>query len=132
MGTRAVYTFKDAHDSFHVYKHFDNDPAGACDFIHKAKKLAWPLPRFEADEFAASFIAANKDDAGGVRLTKSPTHHFDLGYVYEISFNGKHKDLWVTAYEAVYYPLENVKKRLIFRGTFDNFRKWVERRELAA
>lgn len=132
MGTRAVYTFKDADDSFHVYKHWDNDPVGACDFIHKATKLAWPLPRFEADEFATSFIAANKDGAGGVRLTKSPSHHCDLEYIYEVSFSGTHKALWIAAYEAVYNLDGKLKKRLIYRGVFGAFREWVERYNLAA
>lgn len=32
-----------------------------------ALKLSWNLPRFEADEFSASFIAANKKGGGDVR-----------------------------------------------------------------
>ena len=39
-----------------VYKHSD----GAVCWINKALEHAWPLPRFEADEFAAAFVAANK------------------------------------------------------------------------
>ena len=84
MSTRAVYTFKDANDEHHVYKHHDGYPEGAMQFIRKTIHNAWPLPRFEADEFAAAFIAANKGNAGGVRLTKGPESHGDLDYRYEV------------------------------------------------
>jgi hypothetical protein len=42
-----------------VYKHSDGYPDGAVCWITKALEHAWPLPRFEADEFAAAFVAAN-------------------------------------------------------------------------
>jgi len=83
MSTRAVYTFIDEDDHHHVYKHHDGYPSGAIEFILKALDKSWPLPRFEADEFAASFIAANKDAAGGIRLTTGPSAHGDLSYRYE-------------------------------------------------
>jgi hypothetical protein len=83
MSTRAVYTFIDEDDHHHVYKHHDGYPSGAIEFILKALDKSWPLPRFEADEFAASFIAANKDSAGGMRLTTGPSAHGDLSYRYE-------------------------------------------------
>lgn len=70
MGTRAVYFFED-HDGsvYGAYKHYDNYPSGAADFIENAKSYAWDLPRFEADDFAAAFVAANKAKRGGeVRL----------------------------------------------------------------
>jgi len=84
MGTRAVYTFIDASQRHSVYKHWDGDPAAACRFIANAQALAWPLPRFEADEFAAAFVAANKSQAGNIRLTTGPDAHGDLSFVYEI------------------------------------------------
>lgn len=70
MGTRAIYFFED-HDGsvYGAYKHYDNYPSGAAHHIEAAKEFAWPLPRFEADEFAAAFVAANKNPKGGeVRL----------------------------------------------------------------
>ena len=85
MGTRAVYTFIDADDRHSVYKHWDGYPRGACRFIANALPLAWPLPRFEADEFAASFVAANKQQPGHIRLPSGPDAHGDLAYTYEIS-----------------------------------------------
>ena len=69
MGTRAVYFFEDSDGVYSAYKHYDGYPSGAADFIENAKEYAWPFPRFEADEFAAAFVAANKAKKGGeVRL----------------------------------------------------------------
>jgi uncharacterized ubiquitin-like protein YukD len=70
MSTRGLYTFKDADGAYTVFKHWDNYPKsdsgyGAYQFIKNALAYAWQLPRFEADEFAASFIAANKKAGGG-------------------------------------------------------------------
>ena len=84
MGTRAVYTFIGKDDRHSVYKHWDGYPRLACQFIANALKLAWPLPRFDADEFAAAFVAANKHQAGDVRLTTGPETHGDLSFAYEI------------------------------------------------
>lgn len=133
MGTRAVFTFKDADSKFHVYKHWDCYPSGAVDFIHKAAKLAWPLPRFEADEFATSFIAANKNGSGDVRLTKSPSHHGDIEYIYEVSFSAGQKALWVECYAAHWDDDRNRQvKTLLCRNTFEGFRRWVESDQEAA
>ena len=65
MSTRAMYTFiepdhKDAKRGFHVYKHHDGYPSGAAQAIEAALPFAWQLGRFEADEFAAAFVAGNK------------------------------------------------------------------------
>jgi hypothetical protein len=68
MGTRAIYQFtdlEDTDDQCFVYKHYDNYPQGAVDFIENAKAYAWEFPRFEADEFASAFVAANKNPKGG-------------------------------------------------------------------
>lgn len=107
MGTRAVYTFKDASWIVHVYKHFDGYPEGAAGALIEARKKAWEAPRFEADEFAAAFVAANKDGGGNIRLIGAlsnapdamvPPDRFagDTEYLYEIT-GPDH----VIAYEAV-------------------------------
>lgn len=84
MGTRAIYTFKGFGESHHVYKHFDGYPSGAAQWIEAALKLAWTLPRYEPDEFAAAFVAANKDCPGGIRLAKSQTAYYvQFAYVVE-------------------------------------------------
>lgn len=112
MGTRAVYTFKSHPEatergmtiqtSHHVYKHWDGYPAGAAQFIKAALATAWPLPRYEADEFAASFVAANKTKSGDVRLTAGPQAHGDLSYRYEIEHTPGAPDLHVRAYRSLH------------------------------
>src|ERR1700722_19005838 len=97
MSTRAVYTFIDAFDKFHVYKHCDGYPSGAAQAIANALPHAWTLPRFEPDEFAAAFIAGNKAGSGDVRLTHGPDYHGDLEYRYEIGYRSC--DLWVKAFD---------------------------------
>ena len=103
MSTRAIYTFCDSDDEakdVHVYKHHDGYPynggvhngtayeAGGLVWINDAKAFAWDLPRFEADEFAASFVAANKSDGGGVRLIgdqKPWEYASDCEYWYKVA-----------------------------------------------
>lgn len=66
MSTRGCYRFTDGGSNqgpFTVYKHSDNYPYtehGGIAAIAKAVDYAWGLPRFEADEFAAAFVSANK------------------------------------------------------------------------
>ena len=90
MSTRAVYGFKDESSTHWVYVHHDGYPTGAAEKFKVAlgSKLAWPLPRYEADEFGAAFIAANKTSAGSVRLTSGPEAHGDIEYVYLVSQEG--------------------------------------------
>jgi hypothetical protein len=88
MSTRAVVTFKDAYGEYSVYKHCDGYPngdGGMIAAIHAAEMNAWKLPRFEADEFAAAFVAANKDGPGYIRLTSGPMAHGDLAYTYLVT-----------------------------------------------
>lgn len=74
MSTRAVFTFSDPDHRGRplvVYKHHDGYPEGALAALRRTldSGLCWPLPRFEADEFAAAFVAANKPKGGGgIRL----------------------------------------------------------------
>jgi hypothetical protein len=67
MSTRACYRFIDPDPAnpevVTVYKHSDGYPEGAVCWITRALDHAWRLPRFEADEFAAAFVAANKPSA---------------------------------------------------------------------
>ena len=98
MSTRGLYTFKDAEGAYTVFKHWDNYPTsasgyGAHLFIANALAYAWELPRFEADEFAASFIAANKKAGGGdLRLlpadaTNGDTLGVEFWYTVELAGN---------------------------------------------
>ena len=110
MGTRAIYIFEDEHEEVHVYKHYDNYPLGAVDFIENAKEYAWELPRFEADEFAAAFVAANKSrTGGGVRLVNASFKDRDemleanhwCDYHYVISKHNS-QDLWIEIWQSRY------------------------------
>jgi hypothetical protein len=95
MSTRAVITIKDSSESFHVYQHCDGYPAGIADTLQNAVGRAWALPRFEACEFAAALVAANKSGAGNIYLSKGPRFHGDLDYAYIVTVNSS-KGLQIT------------------------------------
>ena len=111
MSTRALYTFTDDDGDFHVYKHHDGYPYyshaqsghGGLVWINNAKELAWDLPRFEAHEFAAAFVAANKKDRGDVELVNTVAaweNNLDCHYWYEVKIAVPASDVWVSVYEA--------------------------------
>ena len=120
MGTRAIYFFDDTFRNNRgttnicaVYKHYDNYPKGAAYHIEAAKDYAWRLPRFEADEFAAAFVAANKNKSGGeVRLIPLFEHtshrqvmedYPSCEYYYKITYDAyRHHDLTVHTFEKRY------------------------------
>lgn len=105
MSTRAVITFIDEDNTFHVYKHWDGYPADILKGIENAKPFAWELPRFEADEFAAAFIAANKGKGGGdIRLTHTYEDHPDLEFRYEVRATdcGLEVRIFTPVYDANY------------------------------
>jgi hypothetical protein len=124
MGTRAMYTFK-GQDSFegthNVYKHWDGYPSHALMAIEAAKEKAWALPRFEADEFAASFVAANKDGGGNIRLMESgewkDVAPQDLEYRYEIWHEGAEKDVRVAVFAITFDATDAWQETQLFRGS---------------
>jgi hypothetical protein len=122
MGTRAVFDFRDNMNEkgFCVYKHWDGYPEGAADVLTKTLANAWDLPRYENDEFAASFIAANKDKAGDIRMTNAPENHTDIEYVYEI-FQAKNGQMVIRAYSVDYWSAYEKKKDEIFYGRLKDF-----------
>lgn len=90
MGTRAVITFKDGQDTFSVYQHWDGDPDTVTENILKAQEFAWELPRFEAAEFAAAYIAATKGErkgegGGNIYFSKGAKQHGDLSFNYVVT-----------------------------------------------
>ena len=126
MGTRAVYSFSDDRDTHHVFKHWDGYPEGALKFISFAKDKAWPLPRYEADEFATAFISANKEASGDLRLTEHWNKHGDLEYRYEVRCRSNDKDLHVIIYQ-VGFGSENSK--IMDQGYLcDLMKKYVKKR----
>lgn len=87
MGTRAVITFKDEFGSVSVYQHWDGDPETVVANIKGtfAVGKCWRWPRWEADEFAAAYVATNKSGEGNIRLTKGARSHGDLSYSYTVT-----------------------------------------------
>jgi acylphosphatase len=87
MSTRATYTFRDNSGNsldggpIHVYKHHDGYPTGAAQWIEAALDHAWSLPRFEASDFAAAFVAANKPspEQEALRLRQLAKEHREAG-----------------------------------------------------
>lgn len=122
MGTRAVYTFNDGSDRFHVYKHWDGYPSGAALFFMRAIPYAWGGTRFEACDFAAAFIAGNKNEGGGdVYFTKGPNAHGDLEYVYEL-YQNKLGGLMVKAYHVDWDgESQKTSKKRFFNGYLVSF-----------
>jgi len=126
MSTRATYTFIEPggvdQEYYHVYKHHDGYPKGAAKWIKAALDYAWPLPRYEADEMAAAFVAANKDGSGGIRLVADGSADgwkrkaADQEFHYEIKpFND---DLYVSVYSTFIDTFDNGKDEvtLIWEG----------------
>ena len=85
MGTRSVITVIDDHNTFHVYRHWDGNPESVIGDLPLALEYAWPLPRYEAMDFAAAIVAAWKTKGGGsIYLTSGWKAHGDLEYRYEV------------------------------------------------
>lgn len=124
MGTRCVFTFEDQADRFHVYKHYDGYPSGAAQQLANARKLAFDLPRFEADEFSAAFIAANKKTHGDVRLLPSGSFNkvapLDIEYHYVVAQNAK-GELCVTSYEVGLDDNDKRTEHKLWSGPLDVF-----------
>lgn len=126
MSTRALYTFKDERGSYNVYKHHDGYPEGGLEALRRAAGMAWDLPRFEADDFSAAFVAANKRGGGGVDLLPSgewkEVAPLDLEYRYELWFDSKTETLMVAIYSinCAKWDVEPPvwKERLLFSGCF--------------
>lgn len=120
MGTRATFSFRDEGGTFHVYKHWDGYPTGAAQFLDAAIKSdkTWTLPRFEADEFAAGFIATNKDSDGDIRLTRSPRAHCDIEFAYTVWQAGD-GNLMIRAQSVNNW--DKWKAKTIWRGKLSEF-----------
>lgn len=89
MGTRATLSVTDQNDRFDIYRHYDgypNGPDGVIHDIHRAIDRAWPLPRFEAGDFAAAVVSEMKTMPGSVYLTQSAEAHSDRAFHYDVSF----------------------------------------------
>ena len=134
MSTRAVYTFKDARGTFHVYKHCDGYPEGAVGFIKEAFEIGSP----RANDLAISFIIANKKPNNpyfGSELTSHYDQHIDLEYRYEISskdeeeeiFEVKKRNFIISAFERTSSFSDDPRYGLIFSGSLDEFEKFAKK-----
>ena len=117
-----------------IYKHWDGYPAGVQYMIEDALKIAWPLPRFEADEFAASFVAANKKGSGDVRLV----HPDDVSntwfdFVYRIRhMEGSDKLVVGVGHSTGYDELDRIKFEMRWIGSHDRVAEAYAKQEDAA
>jgi hypothetical protein len=92
MGTRSNIIVADEHSRIQLYRHWDGYPdgeAGVLTSLEQALPYAWPLPRFEAADFAAAIIRAWKEEGGGnIYIDGSPKGweqiHLDVEWVYLI------------------------------------------------
>jgi len=103
MSTRATLTVTDREDSFDIYRHHDgypHSPHGVIHDIDEARKLAWPWPRFQADDYAAALIATMKKGAGSVYLTKKAADHADRVYHYDITKGERELQVKVLEYSS--------------------------------
>jgi hypothetical protein len=120
MSTRAIYTFKGFGESHHVYKHYDGYPSGAARWLGNALELAWELPRYEPNEFAAAFVAANKNRAGDIRLAKSQTAHCDVEFAYVVEPDKTVPNLLkVTVYSVNFW--EKPSRTKLWSGPLNTF-----------
>jgi len=98
MGTKAAIKFADDNGTQAiVYTQYDGDPQGIQRMILRAidEGLVWDLPRYEADEFAAGFIAANKKYSGGLRVLSTMSDLW-CDFVYVVNFNSDLGEIGVT------------------------------------
>lgn len=122
MSTRGIYIFQEKDgQEFHVYKHHDNYPSAACEFLVDALRKAWKLPRFEADEFACAFIAANKDSGGEVRLV--PHGVTDMGQDYTYIISCPNADVFGQSKAELMIEFDNINEdgtKYTFRGSLSS------------
>src|SRR5262249_60391012 len=110
MATRSNIIVQDEFSRIQVYRHWDGYPKAVIPELIKALEFAWPLPRFEADDFAAAIVRAWKDGGGHIRIDGNPKGfelvHGDTEYVYVIKFDKRKEEPFVEIYEWHDYWLE--------------------------
>ena len=114
MSTRCTISVKDDDGVYFIYRHHDGYPNGEHGVpatLVKALEFAWPLPRFEADDFAAAIVGAWKRKGGGdIRFTTQHGAHQDTEYQYFIT----HLKF------TIYLVIKDVYSgKTIFSGTLD-------------
>ena len=84
MATRSTISVHGTDTAIHIYRHWDGYPSAVIPDLYSALSFAWPLPRFEADEFAAAIVCSMKTKPGNIRICSEPNSSFDRSYHYDI------------------------------------------------
>ena len=90
MTTKACCRFIDQNGrNATVYIHENGNPSLAWQYFSKALQsgLAFELPRYHAQGFAAAFVASNKTRPGGVYLAEKWNNHVEISYLYKLTIN---------------------------------------------
>jgi hypothetical protein len=100
MATRCNIIVEDQFHRVRLYRHYDGYPKNVVPALFQALDYSWPLPRFEANEFAAALVRAWKDYGGGnIRIDGCPKRfeliHGDVEWVYIIKFDKTHGEPFV-------------------------------------
>ena len=115
MATRSNIIVQDEYSRIQVYRHWDGYPKAVIPELIKALEFAWPLPRFEADDFAAAIVRAWKDSGGHIRIDGNPKAfemvHGDTEYLYVIKFDKKKRKPFVEIYDWHDYWLDKTDIR---------------------
>lgn len=105
MSTRCTLTIEGSNrgedSAIQVYRHWDGYPDAVIPDLNKVLAYAWPLPRFELDDFAAALIAAWKQPGGGNIYVdpRSDLSHDNIDYAYTITHDGKSKHVDVACWD---------------------------------
>jgi hypothetical protein len=125
MSTPAVVIFDDGEGEIAIYKHWDGQPSNIARLLDDAREgYSWPLPRFEADEFAAAFVRAAKDGSGDVRILRNPRADVGQAFTYTVkSAVNRHggRYLNVMCYGGLYGELP------LWCGATGGFREWARK-----
>lgn len=91
MSTRSNLIIKDDRNSIQLYRHSDGYPEsehGVIATLEQALEFCWPLPRMEADDFAAAIVRAWKKNGGNIYIDGDykgrESLHSDIEYYYVI------------------------------------------------
>ena len=140
MSTNALIKFYDTpghsfgegpNQTFYVYQHWDGYPAGVAITLAMTFDYAFKLPRWQANDFSAAFIAANKNSdnsvkQGGNIYISDGSDYKD--YEYHVTF--KDGDVRVKVLDPYTdgldpYELKDIEV-IIFEGTFREFIEYTE------
>lgn len=128
MGTRSIWTFKDTFGTapVHVFVHYDGYPLGAADYLRQTLESGktWNLPRYEADEFAAGFIASIKTGGGNVRCASRRTSYADVEFGYTVTNRMDTKDLQVVVTSTDFWG-DKPKETRLWSGSIHEFEAWA-------